>query len=165
MTARINTLADLLKATALTAGLREILDKGVYAFTPEPLDDAPAYYFEEDDENAAPEKVEARFWVKAVDMPANLSDADTGLIWNCLSAFERNGCLDIEVYRSDRDNFIADFLICCGGPTVRARYESNRELLTVVGSWGNSRFEIEARREDFEGTPLADLIELAAYRE
>ena len=141
-----------LTITGLSEELRKILSSRTYAFTYKP-------------EDGDSEEREVFFDIKAVDMPSDLSDADASLIWTVLSAFECSDSLDIEVYRSDRDDYIADLLICSGGPAVRARYESSAKRLTVIGAWGDSRFEIEARSKDFEGTPLADQIELAAYRD
>lgn len=149
MTDRIHTPAELAAATGLSEELRKILSSHTYTFVFGP-------------EDGDPEELEARFDVKAVDMPSDLSDADSQLIWNILSAFERSDCLDLEVYRSERGNFIADLLICAGGPTVRARYESRTERLTVSGSWGSSRLMLGSSRDDFEGTPLAELIDAAS---
>ncbi len=150
MANRINTPADLLKAPVLPEDLRKILSSGIYSFTPE------------DDDGAAAEEVAARFDVTCIDLPPDLSDSDISLIWNVLGTFERSDCLDLEVYRSDRGNCIVDLLIACGGPTVRARYESRTERLTVSGSWGSSRLMLESSRDDFEGTPLAELIDAAS---
>ncbi len=149
MTNRIHTPAELAAAAGLPEELRKILSSHTYTFVFEP-------------EDGAPEELEARFDVKAVDMPSDLSNADIQLIWNILSAFERSDCLDLEVYCSDRGNCIVDLLIACGGPTVCARYESRTERLTVSGSWGSSRLMLESSLDDFEGTPLAELIDAAS---
>ena len=149
MTNRIHTPAELAAATGLSEELRKILSSHTYTFVFGP-------------EDGDPEELEARFDVKAVDMPSDLSDADIQLIWNALGTFECSDCLDIEVYRSERGNFIADLLICAGGPTVRARYESRTERLTVSGSWGSSRLMLGSSRDDFEVTPLAELIDAAS---
>ena len=149
MTDRITNPADLATAAGLSEELRKILSSHTYVFTYEP-------------EDGAPEELESRFDIEAVDMPSELAGAECGLIWNIFSAFERSDCLDLEVYRSDRGNCIVDLLIVCGGPTVRARYESRTERLTVSGSWGSSRLMLESSRDDFEGTPLAELIDAAS---
>lgn len=149
MTNRIHTPAELAAATGLSEELRKVLSSHTYVFTYEP-------------EDGAPEELESRFDIEAVDMPSNLSDVDSSLIWSALGVFECSDCLDIEVFRSDRGEYIVDLLICCGGPTVRARYESRTERLTVSGSWDSSRLMLESSRDDFEGTPLAELIDAAS---
>ena len=144
-----------LKAAPLSEDLKKILDNGVYEFTPENGDD------DDDDENRAP--VEARFYVSSIDIPAaaDKCGCTESMLWNVLSAFERNDVLDIEVYRSAQGEFIVDLLIVAGGPTVRARYETRSEELTVAGSWGSDSIELAARRRDFLDTPLYEVVSCA----
>lgn len=44
--------------------------------------------------------------------------------------------LSLEIYRAGRGGYIADVDLTVGGPTIRARYESRWERLTLTASWG-----------------------------
>lgn len=62
--------------------------------------------------------------------------------------------LSVEIYRGRRD-YIVDVVRCVGGPTVRARYESYREEITVKADLEADHLEFTSRR-----CPLIDWIQM-----
>lgn len=64
--------------------------------------------------------------------------------------------LSLEIYRASRGDYIADVDLAVGGPTIRARYESRWERLTLTASWGGDRLEVVCK-----DCPLIDWIESA----
>lgn len=55
-----------------------------------------------------------------------------------------------------RGGYIADVDLTVGGPTIRARYESRWERLTLTASWGGDRLEVSCN-----DCPLIRWIEAA----
>lgn len=72
---------------------------------------------------------------------------------NAPDAFEP---LSLEIYRASRGDYIADVDLAVGGPTIRARYESRWERLTLTASWGGDRLEVSCN-----DCPLIRWIEAA----
>lgn len=64
--------------------------------------------------------------------------------------------LSLEIYRAGRGGYIADVDLTVGGPTIRARYESRWERLTLTASWGGDRLEVSCN-----DCPLIRWIEAA----
>ena len=53
--------------------------------------------------------------------------------------------LDFDVFRCDRGAFIADVTLTVGGPTIRARFESDWDELTITASWGSDYVELSTK--------------------
>lgn len=53
--------------------------------------------------------------------------------------------LSFEVFRCARGAFIADVTLAVGGPTIRARFESDWDELTITASWGGDYVELTAK--------------------
>lgn len=64
--------------------------------------------------------------------------------------------LSLEIYRNGCGGYIADVDLIVGGPTIRARYETRWERLTLTAAWGADRLEVSCDR-----CPLIDWIESA----
>lgn len=64
--------------------------------------------------------------------------------------------LSLEIYRAGLGGYIADVNLTVGGPTIRARYESRWERLTLTASWGGDRLEVSCN-----DCPLIRWIEAA----
>lgn len=66
--------------------------------------------------------------------------------------------LSFDVYLNSRTGeYIADLDLAVGGPTIRARYESQWGELTITAAWGADRVEMSARNCAF-----VDWIETSA---
>ena len=104
------------------------------------------------------------------------TDDETGEevdVWEGLAAF----LLDAEVWapmdtntRPDLDRARVEYLLTCGGPTVRVHVDTARETVTYHHSWGRGRRPSEAdpatradeREIELYGDRAAPWLELAA---
>lgn len=61
--------------------------------------------------------------------------------------------LEFRVYNDDKENYLTDVLITCGGPNVSVFYDSIKDSAVISYHWGHDYLEVKT-----SDAPIVDII-------